>query len=74
VEEADPERGEAVDRRWESAHGHAHAMLRYGLTQRSSASEEPEQEPEDPTRAAHMQRRLEARKKKPRDRTRYDEL
>ncbi len=41
-EEADPERGEAVDRRWESAHGHSHAALRYGCLTRERASALPE--------------------------------
>lgn len=72
-EEADPERGEAVDRRWESDHGHAHAMLRYGLTQRSSASEEPKVETEDP-REALLQRRREKREKPVGDDADYLEL
>jgi hypothetical protein len=54
-EENDPERGKAVDRRWERAYGHAHAMLRYGLLSRDRKSKEPEQEPDDP-RVAILQR------------------
>lgn len=71
--EHDPNRGEAVDAAWESANGHGHAMLRYGLTQRSSASEEPEVEPEDP-RTAMLRRRQEQRRRGPRDRNQYQEL
>jgi hypothetical protein len=48
TEETDPERGEAVDRRWEGAHGHAHAALRYGVMARPGASAEPEPLPDDP--------------------------
>ena len=33
--------GEAVAGKWESAHGHAHASLRYGLMSRPSPSVEP---------------------------------
>lgn len=71
--EHDPNRGEAVDAQWESDNGHGHAMVRYGLTQRSSASEEPEQEPEDP-RQAMLKRRQERNRRGPRDRNDYQEL
>ena len=40
--------GEAVDQKWESAHGHAHAMLRYGLMSRPGPSVMQETPPEDP--------------------------
>jgi hypothetical protein len=34
--------GEAVDPKWESQHGHAHASARYGAMSRPSPSKEPE--------------------------------
>lgn len=40
--------GEAVEEAWESAHGHAHAALRYGLMSRPSPSSKPEVIPDDP--------------------------
>jgi len=33
--------GEAVDPKWESQHGHAHASARYGAMSRPSPSKEP---------------------------------
>lgn len=39
--------GEAVDSKWEGAHGHAHAMLRYGVLSRPAPSTMPEPEPSD---------------------------
>jgi hypothetical protein len=61
--EDDPDRGEAVDKKWESAYGHAHAALRYGVTTRTRPSEEPVQEPDDPRVAqlARMQHRLDTK-------------
>jgi PBSX family phage terminase large subunit len=46
--------GEAVDPKWESAHGHAIAAARYGAMSRPSPSEQPEREPEieDPRQRA----------------------
>jgi hypothetical protein len=49
--------GEAVDPKWESAHGHAHAALRYGAMSRPSSSTPPPEE-EDP-RTALLRRNLE---------------
>jgi phage terminase large subunit len=50
--------GEAVDRRWESEHGHAVAAARYGAMSRPSPSAGlPPPEPEDP-RHAYAIRRL----------------
>lgn len=43
--------GEAVDKEWESPHGHAHAMLRYGLMSRPGASVRGVQPPDDPRAA-----------------------
>jgi PBSX family phage terminase large subunit len=48
--------GEAVDPKWEGAHGHAHAMLRYGVMSRPAPSALPEPEPTD-------ERAFEARRK-----------
>jgi len=39
--------GEAVDSKWEGAHGHAHAMLRYGVLSRPAPSTMPEPESTD---------------------------
>ncbi len=39
--------GEAVDPKWENAHGHGHAMLRYGVLSRPAPSMLPEPEPDD---------------------------
>ena len=39
--------GEIVDPDWESAYGHAHAALRYGVMSRPDASNELERPPED---------------------------
>jgi hypothetical protein len=47
-EENDPERGEAVARKWERHEGHAHAALRYGLLTYLPQSKEPAQEETDP--------------------------
>ena len=47
--------GEMIDPVWESRHGHAVAAARYGVMSRPGASEEPEQELDDP-RAALMKR------------------
>lgn len=47
--------GEAVNRKWEGPHGHAHAAARYGAMSWAPASEEPDREPDDP-RAALLQR------------------
>jgi len=52
--------GEAVDQPWESEHGHAHAMLRYGMMSRPGPSTQPEKIPEDPRAEAlwrHERRR-----------------
>jgi len=47
--ENDPERGEAVDAKWERTYGHAHACLRYGITAWTNPSLElPGPEPETP--------------------------
>lgn len=66
LEEADPGPlqgpwpGEAVAGKWESAHGHAHAALRYGLMTRPSPSKEPDRPLDDPRaemlRQYHKQR------------------
>jgi hypothetical protein len=40
--------GEAVDKHWESEHGHAVASLRYGAMSRPGPSEQPELPPENP--------------------------
>lgn len=63
LEEPDePHPGEAVSRRWEGPHGHAHAALRYGVMSWPGASRKPEpQEPEDP-RAALLWRVEQKRK------------
>jgi PBSX family phage terminase large subunit len=54
----EPLAGEAVDKRWESEHGHAVASLRYGAMRRPSPSAGlPEPEPDDP-RAAYARRRI----------------
>jgi hypothetical protein len=37
--------GEAVDPKWEGAHGHSHASARYGVVSRPSPSPMPESEP-----------------------------
>jgi hypothetical protein len=50
--------GEAVDPKWESAHGHAHAALRYGAMSRPSPSTPPPEELDDP-RTALLRRNLE---------------
>jgi phage terminase large subunit len=50
--------GEAVDRKWESAHGHAVAAARYGAMSRPSPSAGlPQPEPDDP-RMARINARL----------------
>ncbi len=59
-EDGKPLPGEAVDRDWERAKGHAHASLRYGLMSRPSASVEPEPDVFDP-KVALMQRMAERR-------------
>jgi hypothetical protein len=56
--------GEAVDRKWESEHGHAVAAARYGAMSRPSPSAGlPEPEPEDPRmdRALERLKRIEER-------------
>jgi hypothetical protein len=40
--------GEAVDKHWESEHGHAVASLRYGAMSRRGPSEEPKRPPDNP--------------------------
>jgi hypothetical protein len=40
--------GEAVDRKWESEHGHAIAAARYGAMSRPGPSSEPHNPPTDP--------------------------
>jgi hypothetical protein len=57
------EAGEAVDKRWESDHGHGVASARYGAMSRPGPSEEPERPPDDPAwddeqraKVAHMWR------------------
>lgn len=42
--DGEPYPGEAVSRRWEGPHGHAHAALRYGVMSRPEASSEPQHE------------------------------
>ena len=57
--ENDPERGEAVDQKWERHHGHAHAALRYGVTTFQAPSDAPDgPEPQTPEeiRAAYFNR------------------
>jgi hypothetical protein len=57
--ENDPERGEAVDGKWEHNYGHAHAALRYGVTtfQRpSDALPEPEPSTPEEVRAKYFER------------------
>jgi terminase large subunit-like protein len=62
---------EAVDQAWESAYGHAHAMLRYGLMSRPSPSLEPEEIPDDPR--ARLLYEVEKKRDAPRSATdRYD--
>ena len=39
--------GEAVDPKWEGAHGHSHASARYGCLSRPAPSPMPEREPDD---------------------------
>jgi len=39
------EAGEAVDPKWEGAHGHAHAMLPYGVLSQPAPSSMPQPEP-----------------------------
>lgn len=59
--ENDPERGEAVDQKWERHYGHAHAALRYGITAWTSPSAEPdEQAPQtqEEIRSAYSERLL----------------
>jgi galactonate dehydratase len=58
--ENDPDRGEAIDAKWESCQGHASAALRYGLLSPDRSSVEPRQLPADP-REARMVERLEKR-------------
>ena len=65
-EEADPERGEAVDRRWETDYGHAHAALRYGVLSRPGVSKSPEPEPDEDPRVTLM-RKFEKRASEGRD-------
>jgi hypothetical protein len=47
--------GKAVEAKWESEHGHAHAALRYGAMSRPSPSMLLPQKPDDP-RAALLRR------------------
>jgi PBSX family phage terminase large subunit len=42
------EAGEAVDKKWESTHGHADASARYGAMSRPAPSPPPPQEPDSP--------------------------
>ncbi len=51
--------GEAIDGDWESAHGHAHAMLRYGMMSMPRASARADEPLEDPR--AELMRRNEER-------------
>jgi hypothetical protein len=53
--------GEAVDLRWESDHGHAHAMLRYALMSRPQATERPAYDPDPRKRALRDVMRRNAR-------------
>lgn len=46
-----PHPQEAVAVKWEGAHGHAHAAMRYGAMSRPSASVEPERPFDDPAEA-----------------------
>ena len=48
IAEDGQEAGEAVDKHWESEHGHAVASARYGVLSRPSPAEEPERLPDDP--------------------------
>lgn len=59
--------GKAVDGKWESAHGHAHAMLRYGVMSRPGASFEPEKvaETEQELREERARHALERRYRDP---------
>lgn len=50
------EAGEAVDSKWESAHGHSHAMLRYGVLSRPEPSTLPDPEPTDLRSIEHFRR------------------
>lgn len=57
--ENDPERGEAVDQKWERRYGHAHAALRYGMTtwhDPSSPLPDPEPQTEAEIREAYFKR------------------
>jgi hypothetical protein len=54
-EENEPHPGEAVSRRWEGPHGHAHAALRYGVLSWPGPTPKPLVLPEDP-RAATLAR------------------
>jgi phage terminase large subunit len=50
--------GEAVDANWEGAHGHAHAMLRYGVMSRPAPSLDPPRPRTQDEWQAEMQREL----------------
>ena len=57
--ENDPERGEAIDLKWERHEGHASAMLRYGMAtfqDPSAALAEPEPQTPDEIRNAYFKR------------------
>lgn len=57
--ENDPERGEAVDQKWERHYGHAHAALRYGITtwqDPSSPLPDPEPQTQQEIREAYWKR------------------
>lgn len=62
-EDGKPLAGEAIDRDWEGAHGHAHAALRYGVMSRPQASEERVKPPDDMREDAiqRLRKRLEDR-------------
>lgn len=57
--ENDPERGEAIDQKWERHYGHATAALRYGLTtwqNPSGAEDDPEPQTAEELRQAYFAR------------------
>lgn len=60
--------GEAVDQAWEQSHGHAHAMLRYGLMSRPQPSERPAQGALEDPRAEALRQSFEAERKQESDR------
>ena len=55
--------GIAVDPRWESEHGHAHAAVRYGAMSWQSSSREPTTEEQNPRKLAILRMRDRLRQK-----------